>query len=369
MFPYKLISHHQKGLRVAIVHDALVNFGGAERTLAFMSEAFPDAPIFTSVYLPERTYPEFRSRNVNVLPGARNVFDELRTKQLFLLWILGFRGLNLENFDVVLSSTTFAAKYIRHSRHYCYCYAPFRWAWNPQSYSYDSLPVSRFWTLGLSLARPFLRRMDFYAMQQVRYIATSCQNMVQEIGECYKREARVIYPPVRLSDYTWNDTPDDYYLTVSRLISHKRIDLAIQACRKLGRKLIVVGDGPELAALKTMAGPNVKFVGRITDTELRKLYAHCRAVIFPSHEDYGIVPIEAQASGRPVIAYGFGGVLETMVEDQTGIFFKEQTEEAVIEAVQRAEKFSFDPYLIRRSVQRFDVENFKRELLSFVAEA
>ena len=353
-------------LRVAIVHDALVNMGGAERTLAFMCEAFPDAPVFTSVYLPDRTYPEFRARQVSILPGARRVRDERRAKQLFFLWVMGFRGLKLDDFDVVLTSTTFAAKYIRHSRNCCYCYAPFRWVWKPQSYSPNSLPISRTWNVGLSLARPLLRQIDFQVMQQVRHVATSCQNMAREIRECYKREARVIYPPVRLSDYTWGEMAGDYYLTVSRLISHKRIDLAIQACGKLGRKLIVVGDGPELAPLKAISSQQVQFVGRVTDTHLRELYAHCRAVIFPSHEDYGIVPIEAQASGRPVVAYGVGGVLETVIENQTGIFFKEQTVEAVIEAVQRAEQISFDPYVIRQSVQRFDVEYFKSELLKFV---
>lgn len=357
------------GLRVAIVHDALVNMGGAERTLAFMCETFPNAPVFTSVYFPERTYSEFRARQVNILPGSRGVRDERRAKQLFLLWVMGFRRLNLSAFDVVLSSTTFAAKYVRHPRHYCYCYAPFRWVWKPQSYSPDSLPIGRDWNVGLSLARPFLRRIDFQAMRQVRHVATSCQNMIREIRECYKREARVIYPPVRLSDYTWDEMAGDYYLTVSRLISHKRVDLAIQACGKLGRKLIVVGDGPELAPLKAISSQQVQFVGSVTDVQLRELYAHCRAVIFPSHEDYGIVPIEAQASGRPVIAYGFGGVLETVIENQTGIFFKEQTVEAVVEAVQRAEQTPFDPYVIRQSIQKFDVENFKSELLRFVAES
>jgi glycosyltransferase involved in cell wall biosynthesis len=357
-----------KGLRIAIVHDALVNMGGAERTLAYMSEIFPDAPIFTSVYLPERTYPEFGIRQVNILPGARRVFDERRTKQLFFLWVMGFQRLNLSAFDVVLSSTTFAAKYIHHSRHLCYCYAPFRWIWKPQSYSLDSLPVSRAWNMSLNLVRPFLRRVDFRAMQQVQHVATSCQNMVREIYECYKREARIIYPPVRLSDYAWDKMAGDYYLTVSRLISHKRIDLAIKACQQLGRKLIVVGDGPELPSLKAISSSQIKFMSRVTDAQLRELYTHCRGVIFPSHEDFGIVPIEAQASGRPVIAYGVGGVLETVIENQTGTFFMEQTVEAVVEAVQRAEKTLFDPYIIRQSMQKFDVEYFKSELLRFVAE-
>lgn len=355
--------------RVAIVHDALINAGGAERAVAYMCEAFPEAPIFTSVYLPERTYPEFRTRQVQVLAAARWVRTERRAKQLFPLWVLGFRQLDLSGFDVVLSSTTFGAKYIRppaQTRHACYCYAPFRLLWKPEAYSPDSLPVNL--TLGrlLKLTRPLLRRLDFYAMQGISRIATSCRNMAAEIYACYRRKARVIYPPIRLSDYQEGTQAGDYYLSVSRLMSHKRIDLAIQACQQLGRRLVVVGDGPELPKLKVLSDPTIQFAGRVTDAKLRELYANCQAVIFPSHEDYGLVPLEAQASGRPVIACAAGGVLETVVENQTGVFFREQTVEAVIEAIQRFEKLQFNPPVIRQAVQRFDVEHFKRELRNFV---
>ena len=289
-------------LHLAIVHDALVNRGGAERTVTFMCEAFPDAPLFTSVYLPDRTYPEFNARQVHTLPGARWVHTERGTKQLLPLWIAGFHCLNLANFDVVLSSSTWSAKFVRHPHHVCYCYAPFRVLWKPQSYSNQSLPIGRTLLAGMNVIRPLLRRVDFWVMQRIPRIATSCQNMAGEIRDAYRRDARVIYPPVRLSDYAVSDLGGDYYLTVGRLISHKRIDLAVQACRTLGRRLVVVGEGPEQARLQASADENIYFAGPVSDTKLKDLYRNCRAVIFPSHEDYGIVPIEAQASGRPVVA-------------------------------------------------------------------
>lgn len=364
-----VVSTQRDQPRVAIVHDALVNTGGAERSVTYMCQAFPDAPIFTSVYLAERTHKEFRSKHVQVLPGSRFVRTERRAKQLFPLWVLGFRQLDLSGFDVVLSSTTFCAKYIRppaQTPHACYCYAPFRLLWKREAYSPDSLPVNPTLSKSLDLIRPLLRRLDFYAMQGVSRIATSCQNMATEIYACYRREAQIIYLPVRVSDYQIGSGAGDYYLTVSRLISHKRVDLAILACQCLGRPLVVVGDGPDLPTLKALSDQTVKFVGQVTDVTLRKLYANCRAVIFPSNEDYGLVPLEAQASGRPVIAYGSGGALETVVENQTGIFFKQQTVESVIDAIQTFEKMRFDPEAIRQAVQRFDVESFKRELREFV---
>jgi len=356
-------------MRVAIVHDALVNSGGAERTLTFMCEAFPDAPVFTSAYLPNSTFQEFRLLNIHTLPGAGLVQTERRAKQLLPLWIWGFRYLNLQDYDVVLTSTTFAAKYVNPSAtvpHLCYCYVPFRWLWNPAAYSEQSVPFKGLFAQLASYARPMLRRIDYQVMQSVTRIATSCQNMAREIELSYQRDSEVIYPPIRISDYHLGDSVGEYYLCVSRLVSHKRVDLAIQACQQLGRRLIVVGDGPEREQLMAMSGPTTTFAGRVSDTELRNLYSACRAVIFPSHEDYGIVPLEANASGRPVIAYGVGGVLETLVEGITGVYFSRQVVEDVIEAILTCERIHFDSMTIRQEVDRFDVAFFVEKLRAFV---
>jgi glycosyltransferase involved in cell wall biosynthesis len=192
--------------------------------------------------------------------------------------------------------------------------------------------------------------------------------MARQIAACYQREARIIYAPIRLADYHVGESDGEYYLVVSRLMSHKRVDLAVLACQKLGRKLLIVGDGPERARLQALANDDVLFLGRVSDTRLKDLYANCRAVIFASEEDYGLVPLEAQASGRPVIAYGSGGALETIIESQTGIFFRQQTVDSVTDAILEFERMRFDPMAIRQAVRRFDVEHFGRELREFVLE-
>lgn len=355
--------------RVAIVHDALVNAGGAERVVTFMCEAFPDAPIYTSAYLPDRTYSEFRSRTVHVLPGASRAVSESAAKRMLPAWLWGFAHLNLDDYDVVLSSTTFAAKHVRAprgGRHVSYCYAPFRLLWKPAAYEASSLPVGAVGRMALDLVRPMLRTWDRRAMDRVSAVATTCRNMAREISECYNRDSEVIYAPVRLSDYQMGSGAGDYYLSVSRLISHKRVDLAVQACRQLGRRLVVVGDGPELARLKALAGDQVVFAGLVDKPSLLSLYAGCRALLFSSEEDYGLTPIEAQAAGRPVVAYGAGGALETVVDGQSGIFFGAQTIESLVDAIVRFERQSFDPVRVRDSVARFDVEPFIRHLRKFV---
>ena len=211
---------------------------------------------------------------------------------------------------------------------------------------------------------------DQAAMHGVSAIATTCRNMAREIARCYDRQAEVIYAPVRLSDYRigpgLTNAPGEYFLTVSRLVSHKRVDLAVRACRQLGRRLVVVGDGPELPALRMLAGDNVTFAGLVDKRTLVDLYAGCRALLFCSEEDYGLAPIEAQASGRPVIAYGAGGALETVLEGRSGIFFGEQTTDSLIAAMTRFEGETFDPVQVRDWVARFDVEPFTRHVRNFV---
>ena len=353
---------------MAIVHDALVCAGGAERAAAFMAEAFPDAPVFTSAYVPASTFPAFRSRNVRQLPGARFVKTESDLKRLFPWWVFAFRALDLRGYDVVLSSTTFGAKHVRPprgARHASYCYAPFRLLWKPEAYEESSLPVGTVVGWGVSALRPLLRALDRRAMKRIRAVATTCRNMALEIRRAYDVESRVIYAPIRMADYRLSARSGDYYLSVSRLVSHKRVDLAIQACNALGRRLIVVGTGPELARLRALANENVAFAGVVGDEDLRRLYAECRALLFCSHEDYGLAPIEAQASGRPVVAFGAGGALETVTESVSGVFFGSQQVDAVVEALRQFENSRFDPARVRQTVERFDVGIFHDAIRAF----
>ncbi len=338
--------------------------------MTFLCEAFPDAPVYTSAYLPDRTFEEFRRRDVHVLPGARRVQDERGAKRLFPLWIAGFRRLDLDRFDAVLSSSTYAAKHVRPRRgvrHACYLYAPFRPLWKPAAYDEASLPAGRLGRAVLAAVRPVLRAVDRRATRRIPAIATTCRNMAMEIEACYGRTAQVINAPVRLADFHLGTGPGDYYLTVSRLMSHKRVDLAIEACKRLGRRLVVVGDGPQRAELHRLAAEgDVTFAGAVPASQLPGLYAGCRALLFCSHEDYGLVPIEAQAAGRPVIALAWGGVLETVIDGETAVLFQEQQVDSVVDAVLAFEQRRFDPHAIRRSVERFDVPAFVDAIRRFV---
>lgn len=333
------------------------------------AKAFPQAPVFTSVYLPEKTFPEFKAMDVRALPFARWINTERQFKLFYPLWYFLIQRPDFAEFDVVLSSSTYLAKFIRPAtsvRHVCYLYAPFRLLWKPDSYSTESLPTRGAATTLVKWVTPLLRRLDLKRTRMIPKLATTCRNMADEIGKVYGVAAEVIYPPVEMPPALELGQRGDYYLSVSRLISHKRVDLAVNACTRLGKPLVVVGDGPERVRLEQSAGPTVRFTGRVTDEELQQLYRGARGLIFPSYEDYGIVPLEAQAWGVPVIAFGKGGVLETVREGVSGIFFERQDEESLLEAILRFESGRFDVDQIRQWVSGFNVESFTDKIRQFV---
>jgi len=357
------------GVRIAILHDALVLPSGSEKLALYMSEVFPDAPVYTSAYLPENTHPEFKNKNVITLPLGRAVKSELQFKGLFPWWYLGFSTLDLSGYDILLSSANYLAKYINPPRgavHICYLHNPFRFLWKPEVYSVDSVPYPRPLIMGIRALLPLLRRIDLSRTRKIPHLLTNSQNTARQIQAVYRRDAEVIYPPIRIGEFILSPDPGEYYLYAGRLISHKRVDLAIEACARLGRRLVVAGEGPERAALQRQAGSEVVFTGRYSIEQLRGLYAGCRALIFPSDEDFGLVPVEAQASGRPVIAYRSGGALETVREGETGLFFDRQDADALGAALERFERMTFDPQRIRENALRFDFSVFRERLLAFV---
>jgi glycosyltransferase involved in cell wall biosynthesis len=361
---------HARGKKqIAIVHDALCVGGGAERVVLWMAKAFPNSPIFTSVYLPTQTYPEFKNLDVRVLPFSRFIRNERQFKLLYPFWLLELQRINFKEYDFVLSSSTYLAKFIKPyfpERHRAYIYAPFRLLWKPESYNPESLPTPRIFTKTVTWLSPNLRRWDIRNTQRIPKIATTCRNMADEIAKRYHRPSEVIYPPISIADYSLSEQRGDYFLSVSRLISHKRVDLAIKACNQLKEKLIVVGDGPERKSLERMAGNTIQFTGKVSDAQLKLLYRDSKALIFPSHEDFGIVPLEAQACGKPVIAFGRGGVLETVKEEETGLFFKEQETGALVSCMEEFKKRKFDQHRIREWVIRFDIQSFITKLNNFV---
>lgn len=354
--------------KIAIVHDALCTSGGAERFAVELLAAFPNADFFTSVYLPDHTFPEFKQRRVRVLPLAKLIRTEKQFKLLYFLWLFELRQLDFRGYDLVLTNSTYLAKFINSKKvnlHKSFIQAPFRLLWKPDSYSNESLPTPHYLSPLIKKSVLYLQSWDVEQTKKIESISANSQNMAGEISRIYQRNSRVIYPPINIKKYRYNPLQGNFYLTVSRLISHKRIDLAIQACNRLGRKLVVVGDGPERPNLEKIAGPTVEFKGRVSEVKLIELYQNSRALIFPGEEDFGIVPLEAQACGKPVLAFGKGGLLETVVPGETGLFFNEQTENSLIECIELFETKTFSAENIRQQINKFDVSIFREKVRDF----
>ena len=369
--PDKLKSSKVGGKRIAIIGDALVVSGGAERVTLSLSNIFPDAPIYTSVYLPENTSPDFKGRKIITMPLAAWVKNERQFKRAFPWWYLNFSILDLKGFDIIISSSSYLAKYIHPPRgvpHICYLLNPFRFLWKPSEYGGDSSPYGLASMAAIKVLLPVARKIDVAKTRRISRVIANSQNMANQIRQVYGIEPDLAYPPVAVDTFSIARTIEDYYLYVGRLISHKRVDLAIQACNRLNRRLIIAGEGPERPELEKLGEGTVEFAGRVSDEQLKQLYSNCRALLFPNDEDFGMVPVEVQASGRPVIAYRSGGALETVIENQTGVFFDQQNVESLCDAVLAFEKMEFNPELIRKNALRFDQAIFAGKIRAWVEE-
>lgn len=358
-------------MRVALVHDYLNQYGGAERVLEEMHALYPEAPIYTSIYDRARMPPEYRRMDIRTsfmqrLPGV------MRHHQSYLgLYPLAFESFDLDGCDVVLSNSSAFCKGVLTgptTLHVCYCLTPMRWVWDYRSYV-ERERLGRLPRWGLPPVISALRVWDVASSQRVDEFVGISRAVAARIRKYYRREAAVIYPPVRTELFDKRETPGNYYLVVSRLIPYKRIDLAVEAFSRLGIPLKIVGDGRGRAALESRAGPNVQFVGKVAEQELAQLYLGCRAFVFPGEEDFGIAPVEAQAAGRPVIAFAAGGALDTVVDGETGVLFAEQTTNALADAVRRLESLPLQPDRIRANARRFDRLVFRETLQAFVREA
>jgi glycosyltransferase involved in cell wall biosynthesis len=359
-------------MRLALVHDWLNQIGGAEDVLAELVRLYPGAPIYTSLYWRDgmpaawRDWP-IRTLWTDRLPGI------YRHHQPYLpLYPLAFGALNISDYEVVLSNKSGFCHGFRKGAdtlHICYCLAPTRYVWQFDAYVRRE-KIGGAVQLALSPLIRLLQRWDYAAAQRVdQFIAISTE-IQGRIKRYYHRGSVVIYPPVDAARrFTPSDTVEDYYLVVSRLIPYKRIDLAVEACTRLGLPLIVAGSGRDRARLEALAGPTVKFVGYVPDAELPRLMAQCRAFIFPGLEDFGITPVQAQAAGRPVIAFRGGGALDTVIPGVSGEFFDEPTVESLVEALQRFDASRYSPEKIREHGLKFDHTVFDREITAFVENA
>ena len=279
-----------------------------------------------------------------------------------------FGRFDLSGYDVVISVSAAFAKNVRTTTcaNVCYCLTPPRYLWD----LHEDYVRGRLGRPALNAAAHWLRRMDLAAAQQVDDFIAISQTVAERVRRTYARDASVIYPPVDTARIRPTNRPaEDFYLVVSRLVAYKRIDLAVQACARLGRRLLVVGTGPERKKLEAMAGPRVEFLGRLDDAEVGVLYARCKAFIFPGLEDFGITPVEAQAAGRPVIAFGRGGASETVIDGETGVLFREQSVDALIDAIGRLDHGAVCPEACRRNALRFDASIFRDRMGAAVGAA
>ena len=362
------------GARVALVHDWLTGMRGGERCLEVLCELFPDAPLFTLLHVPGTVTPRIERRRIVTSFVQRLPQAAARYRYYLPLFPLAISRFDLSGYDLVVSMSHCVAKGVRvapEALHVCYCFSPMRYVWDLSNDYFGPGHGLAARTLGPPLAAA-LRRWDRKTGSVNRFVAIS-NHIADRIRRAYNRPADVIYPPVDVQRYEISDAADDYYLVVGALVPYKRIDLAIAATKRLGRRLVIVGTGPEDARLRALAGPTVSFLGWRSDDEIARLYSRCRALIFPAVEDFGITPLEAAAAGRPTIALARGGALETMVglgagEAPTAVFFEEQSVDSLVEAMTRFEAAAdrFDAKALRARAEMFDRPVFKQKLGDYI---
>lgn len=358
--------------RTVLVHDYLNQYGGAERVLEAMHELAPDSPVYTSLYDPDSMPDEYRSWDVQTtfidrIPKAKN-----NHQMVLPAYPVAFSQLQVPDCDLVLSSSSAWAKMVQAPAgavHVSYIHSPMRFAWTFNQYcEREKLPaVAR---RGL---RPFmgvLRWRDRVSTSRVDQLIANSSVVQERIRRYWKRESTVIFPPVETDRFQPAPPSEigDYFLMVSRLVPYKRFDIAIEAFNRLGLPLWIVGDGRDRERLQALAGPTIRFLGRLPDDEVRHLWARCRATVFMSEDDFGIAQVEAQAAGRPVVAYAAGGVYDTVVPDETGIWVGEQTVESLIEALRRFDTLTFDTNRLTQHAERFSRARFQQELVAVVNE-
>ncbi|GAA0083790.1 glycosyltransferase family 4 protein [Clostridium sp. CTA-7] len=359
-------------MKVALIHDWLPFMGGAERVLTNFLELYPNAPIYTTVANRERLDSPLKEADIRVSAlqkGKKNIENHRR---LFPFMPTAIENFNLNEYDIVLSSSSSVAKGVitnPNTMHISYCHSPMRYGWE-FSYDYAGKMAggSNLKNKALGYFLSCMRLWDNVSSDRVDYFIANSENVAKRIWKHYRRESVVIHPPVRCSLFQPSDINEEYFLILSRLQEYKRIDVAVEAFNKNGLPLVIIGDGPDREKLEKIANSNIKFLGRQPDDVIKEYYAKCRAFIFPGEEDFGITPLEAQASGRPVIAYAKGGALETVINEITGVFFKEQNEASLNEAIEKFNKISFDKVKIRKHAEEFDESIFKEKIKKYINE-
>lgn len=357
-------------MKLALVHDYLVQgIRGAERVVDVLHEMYPDAPVHTLLYDPERMEERLRQWDIRTsllqdIPGALSLY-----KKLYFMMPVAIDYLDLSEYDLVVSSScgwSKSAPQAEDALHVSYVHSPARFLWFWADEYIDSLDVSWVAKAFVRATIPPLRDWDRRTAQRPQHLVCNSQTTKRRIREAWGRNAHVIHPPVNTEQFQPDGEPEDYYLVVCTLNPYKRVDVAVEAFNRLGLPLVVVGDGPQFDTLRERAAGNVRFTGKVPDDEITGLYARCRGFVMPQEEDFGIAPLEAQACGRPVLAYRAGGALETVIDGETGVFFDEQTAESLIDAVERFQTVDFDPDRCRENANAFSIDRFKRTFGNYV---
>lgn len=356
-------------MKIALLHDYLNQAGGAERVLLALSEIFPDAPIYTLVHNPKRLS-GFDNKNIKTsflqkIPGAKS-----RIRWFLPLMPTAVEQLDLNDYDVVLSSSSGLIKGVithPHTLHICFCYTPTRYLWSDAHTYHREISDSKFVRPILPYYLNKLRKWDYLAAQRVDHYISQSQFIADRIKNYYNRDSSaIIHPPTDTENYYTSKQIGNYYLIISRLKPYKKVDLAVKAFSKMNIPLKVIGIGEEMEKLKKLAKPNVEFLGHISEQEKRKYLSECIALIHPQEEDYGLTPIEAMASGRPVIAYNKGGATETVIDGQTGKLFNEQSWEELIDTVIKFKPEQYNPQELKQHAEKFNSHNFYTQIREFV---
>lgn len=358
-------------MKVALVHEFLTQYGGAERVLDCFLEIWPDAAIHTLVYDQEKMgefYDKYKIKTsfVQKLPS----FPPAGYKWYLTLFPKAIESFDLSEYDLVISDSSAFAKGVltkKPTRHICYMHTPTRYLWQVTKEYLKDAPIPSFVRPIMPPFLNYLRKWDYRAAQRPEYIIANSKTVADRIKKFYSRDANeVIFPYVDTNKFVIQKGKKDYFLVAGRQEPYKKTELVIDAANKLGIKLIVVGGGTRIEQLKKKAQKNIRFVGRVSDNKLADLYANCIAFIFPPEEDAGITPLEAMACGRPVIAYGKGGALESVIEGVTGEFFAEQSVECLSNVIKKFDPSEYNSQIIRNHAKKFDKEIFKEKIIKFI---
>lgn len=360
--------------KIALVHDWLTGMRGGEKVLEVLCEIFPQADLYTLVYIPGSVSKVIQKRKIytSFLQNFPNI--EKNYRYYLALMPFAISQFDLSDYELVISSSHCVAKGVKvgkNTLHICYCHTPMRYIWDMYELYFGKQSNASFFTkFAMKILRKPLQYWDLKSSQNVDYFVANSYNVKERIKRIYNRDAVVVYPPVDTNFFTLNSelqTPN-YYLVVSAFAPYKKIDIVIEAFKILGYNLKIIGCGQQEKYLKSIAKgfKNIEFLGWQDNESLKYYYQNAKALVFPTEEDFGIVPVEAQACGTPVVAYKKGGALETIIDGETGVFFEEQTPESIISAIEKFEKMKFDKKKIREHALKFSKENFVKNILDFI---